>query len=766
MHITYISSYVPRKCGIATYTRDLAVEAQTQGNQISIVALENPAILHKYRNPVEHLIHQHSKKDYLKTAGAINKSSTEMVHLQHEFGIFGGRDGNYILNLAKLLTKPLVVTFHTVLLTPTESQKKIIQELTRLSRKVIVMDQIGKKRLETVYGLNAQDVKIILHGAPIIAALSSKDSKKTIGYPDKFIMLANNLLSRNKGIEYAIEAVSRARKSIPNLLFLIVGETHPLVKTQEGESYRNELRAQVKKLGLEKNVIFKNKYVSQEQLKTILSAADVYITPYLDPQQISSGTLSYAIGAGKACIATGYVYAKEMLGQNKGIIVPFRNSDAIAAALIDLYTNPGKKLQLETNVSYAGKNMSWAKVSKKHLGVYKKVVNLQNALTKNASDFINLPTDISYVLNLTNKTGIIQHAIGQSPDLRYGYSTCDNARALIVASAMFKISQTNQSSKLIKIYANFLRLAQEPDGKFHTFLNSKKTWDDATGVTDGFGRAVWGLGFHLYANKDHASSKSVQGLFEKAMIQMPKIIDLRTSAYSILGLYYYILAYAGQEKITKPALKHLNKLAQYLKVAYDKNHQANWEWFEEKVTYDNFRLPQALFAVFLITKENIFRDIAKSSLKFITECNFDNKAGYYDFIGQDGWHSKTGQKANYDQQPLEASGAVDANIFASLALDDKEYLEDGNLAFEWFFGNNRNHRAIYDKNSKGVFDSLTLRGVNINQGAESIVCFLISSLSLGENQLNKTHVTEKLLPESQDSFFIQSNPSFLSLNET
>jgi len=733
MHITYISSYVPRKCGIATYTRDLAEESEKSGNEISVVAMENLVIPNTYSKPVARTISQHNKSDYTRAAASINKSSTEIVHLQHEFGLFGGEGGNYILLLAKKLIKPLTVTFHTVLLTPSETQKKIIQELSRLSRRIIVMDEIGKERLVSVYGLNLEDITVIVHGAPIIDKADAQGSKKSIGYPDKFILLANNLLSRNKGIEYGIEAVSKAVKKIPNLLFLVVGETHPLVKTEEGESYREELAEQVKNLGIEENVVFRNEYVSKEELKTILSAADIYITPYLDPQQITSGTLSYAIGAGKACIATEYIYAKQILKNSKGVLVPFRDSDSIAAALIELFENPQKKLAIETRVGLLSQEMSWFKVAEKHHEVYKKIALAENDVHIRTADFIDSPADIDYLVHLTNKIGVVQHANKLFPDLRHGYSTCDNARALIVASHMYKKYGNGEFANLIKVYADFLKLAQEQDGKFHTFLNAKKKWDDQAGVTDGYARAVWGLGFHLYKNPEHSSFKEVRNLFEKAMEQMPNIIDLRTAAYSILGLYYYIKAVKNEKIAVRLATKHLKKLAEFLKKAYDENKQQDWNWFEEVVTYDNFRLPQSLFAVYLITKQEIFKEIAKDSLKFITACNYDEENDYYDFIGQDGWHSKTGKKAEYDQQPLEAAGVVDANIFANQALKESKYVEEANRAFEWFFGNNRNHRSVYDSTSKGVADGLTLRGVNANQGAESIICFLISSLALSES---------------------------------
>ncbi len=768
MNITFVSSYVPRKCGIATYTRDLVTEVLAQGNLVSVIAMENPAILNSYSSPVEHVINQNSKKDYVRLAQKVNTDSTDLVHIQHEFGLFGGRDGDYLLSFARTLIKPMMVTFHTVLLTPTKSQKYIITELARLAKKVIVMDKIAKDRLVSVYGLNLSDITIILHGAPLVVKTNNHEAKKSLHLADAFIMLANNLLSRNKGIEYGIEAVAKAIKHIPNLIFLVVGETHPLVKNGEGESYRTELKSLVKKLGLEKSVIFVNEYVSLDLLKTYLSAADVYITPYLDPQQTSSGTLSYAIGAGKVCIATEYVYAKEMLANNKGIIVPFRDSDSIAAALRDIYDHPQKKHQLEINTSVVSKDMSWSSVAKIHLNLYKKAITEENSIQTRMQSFIKLPVNISYLTHLTDAIGIVQHAKNTFPDLKHGYSTDDNARALIVVSQIFKNHHSDELTRLIKIYAEFLNSAQERNGQFHTFLTSKPNWSDQAGVTDAYGRALWGLGFHLYANKNHTSSKTIRAFFETSLPQLANVLDLRTAAYAILGLYYYLLA-AEDEKtaLTQTAVKHLKRLTNFLKDCYQKNHHGDWDWFESVITYDNFRLPQALFAAFLISKDPTTLEIAKASLKFITGCNFDQKRGYFDFIGQDGWYHKGQVKAGYDQQPLEAAGAVEAHLFAAKALQDLSYTDQGRLAFEWFFGRNRNRKSIYDENSRGVFDGLTPRGVNDNQGAESVVCFLIAALALQEsnqsiiqsgNKLSSVHLPEKLLEkvllQNQSGFYL------------
>lgn len=735
MRITYISSFVPRKCGIATYTRDLSAEVAKQHNTISIVAMENSLLPQEYSKPVEKIIRQEKLTDYEKLANSINGDSSEIVHLQHEFGLFGGDDGEYILGFATLLKKPLVVTFHTVLLTPTDRQKYIVQELSRLSRFTIVMDEVAKNRLEQVYGLNPNDSVFILHGAPVIS-MKKFDAKKIIDYSDSFILLANNLLSGSKGMEYAIEAVSEAAKSIPNLKFLIVGETHPLVKATEGESYREELMELVKKLQIEKNVVFINEYVPLEKLQLFLAASDVYITPYLDPQQITSGTLSYAIGAGKACIATEYVYAKAMLAKGRGTLVPFRDSEAISQALVDLYRNPKKLHKLEMSITTLRKDMRWSRVAEKHIKLYEKI--LEQADTKAlAESFITKPLDISYLARLTDAVGVIQHTHHAIPDRKFGYSTDDNARALIVVSELYKHNKSSETLKLVELYISYLTFAQETNGTFHTFLNFNGSWDDATDVTDPYGKAMWALGINLYFNESSRLAQSVHSIFVRNLSQMENIRDLRTAAYTMLGLYYYVLTYETKTDAAGLAKEHMKKLANFLVKAYEKNCSTTWNWFEDSVTYDNFRLPQALFAAYIITGSEKYKQVATVTLNFITECNFDKKNGYFDFIGQDGWYGKGKVKANYDQQPLEAAAAVDAYLFASKALHKKMYYNQARLAFEWFFGNNRNRRFIYDENTKGVYDGLTLRGVNQNEGAESIVCFLMSCLSL-QNFLKKS----------------------------
>ncbi len=730
MKIAFISSYVPRKCGIATYTKDLAEELKNQKLEVQISAMENEIRHDGYPPQVKSLINQEEILDYRKTASTLNEDSVDIVHIQHEFGLFGGESGEYILELARLLTKPIIVTFHTVLLLPTDKQKWIIQELARISKCVIVMEAIAQDRLENIYGINPHDIHIIFHGVPEVSSISKEEAKVSIGYKNSFLMIATNLISRNKGLEYAIQALPEVIKDIPNLKFLIIGETHPIVKKNEGEGYRTELEALVKKYKLQKNVKFINRYVTLEELKIFLAASDICITPYLDPQQITSGVLAYAVGAGKACISTPYIYAQHLLRQGRGIIVPFEDSSAIAAAILSIWNSPKKTALMEKRAYRLGKQMRWSYVVEKHIKLYKTTLKLNIDISKKAKIFLTAKQNLLHLESLTDHVGILQHAHYTIPESRFGYSTDDNARALIVVSDLYGKQRSQKTLELMKAYISFLRLAQESNGRYHTFLNFQRTWIDAEEISDPFGKALWALGSHLYACPNSPFFQSVHSMFKVSLLHLEFVHDVRTAAYSILGLYYYAKAFEGKKDTAAYALESIHKLSSFILMHFDNYKDENWVWFEEKISYDNFRIPQALLAAYLATGEQIYKKVGLKALAFIEECNYDEDKDYFDFIGQNGWYLKNSTKAAYDQQPIEAAAAIGAYIFAYDATKNRKYLNKATIAFEWFFGRNRNHKSMYDKKTGGVYDGLTPTGVNMNEGAESVVCFLIAWLSL------------------------------------
>jgi len=730
MKIVFVSSFVPRKCGIATYTHDLTEELIKIGNTVSIVELKNAVTPPKPHRLVGKRIDQNTKNQYKTTAQYLNTGDADLVHIQHEFDLFGGADGEYILELALALKKPLFVTFHTILETPTANQKYIIQELARMSRGVIVMEEIAKDRLIQTYGLNEWTISVIHHGVPDIDNVNREDARKILQLDKSFTLLVSNLISRNKGIEYAILAMPKVAAKIPNVKLLIVGETHPVVKLNEGESYRQELEKQVHDLNIERYVSFVNKYISLDKLKQYLASADICITPYLDPQQITSGTLSYAIGAGKASISTPYVYAKDILSEGKGIIVPFRNDQAIADAVVDLYLNKNKRKSIEKKVHALRQKMLWEKVAINHSQLYKITLAKYAQKLSFVPALIREKVPLEHLEFLTDYVGILQHTFYALPERIFGYSTDDNARALVVIAMLLHKRKSKKLVNLLTTYSGFLRLAQEESGRFHTFLNFQRVWVDTDTVADPYGKSMWAIGIALYLLSRSSLTKTLDAMFNLSLQQTDNIKDLRTAANTILGLFYYIRAYKGKKDAALVAQEKLKKLADFLLFHYTKHSEPTWQWFENTMTYDNFRIPLALFASYLVTSKKAYLDIAEKSLAFVKKCNFNSDFGYFDFVGQQGWHAKHTKKATFDQQPLEAAGAVEAYTFAYLVTKKKEYLLDAHLAFEWFFGKNRNNRVLYNAETKGVYDGLTPTGVNENQGAESVVCFLIAWLSL------------------------------------
>ncbi len=730
LRITFISTYPPRKCGIATYTRDLVEQLQKQNNSVEIIALNNKKEGFNYPSIVTSTIEKDNRKDYLVTAKRINASDMDIVHIQHEYGIFGGSDGEYILDFARALKKPFVVTFHTTLKTPSQRQMFIIRELTRLSHGVITMKEIGKDRLTSIYGLNGRDISIIFHGVPDMDHLQKEEMKNKLGFSGRFILMTSNLISSNKGIEYAIQALPAIFKKIPQVLLLIVGETHPQVKEQEGEVYREALQKLVKQLGVEKHVRFVNQYLPIDTLKEYFASADVVITPYFDAEQITSGTLAYAIGAGKVCIATPFIYAKNMLKNNRGILVSFKDAGEIASEVLAIYAHPRKRKTLEKRAYTFGKQMRWPKIAKKHSVLYKSLLQKEQNREKVVMSYIKNPIDIAYLSAITNTIGILQHTHESIPDTRFGYSTDDNARALITVSALYKKNPSQQLLSLLKGYLGFLYFAQEENGKFHTFLGADNKWLDSETVNDAFGKAVWALGFFLYSCPDSPFAASANTMFRKTLVHLPFITSIRTVAFVMLGLYFYHAAFEDQKDTADIAYNLLKRLAGFLVEKYNQEKQNDWQWFEKTVTYDNFRLPQALFLAYLATKENKYKIIAEKTLAFLLDCNYDKERNFFDFIGQDGWFVKGKKKADFDQQPLEPAAAVNTLVLAYEVTQKKIYLDKAIESFAWFFGKNRNHITMINELTRGIYDGLTPVGVNENQGSESIICFLLAHIDL------------------------------------
>ena len=723
VNAVYISSYVPRKCGIATFTRDLtsAINLINPDSIASIAAMTRLKEGIKYPPEVKFKISQNNLESYLKAAEKINKSKIEIVSLQHEFGLFGGPYGSYILEFIKNLKKPLVITTHTVPDNPEKDYGLMLKEIIKYPQKIIVMMPESLIKLVKKYNCPAEKIEIIPHGVPDIPLEPTHKHKRKKLLQDRFILGNINLLSESKGLEYTLQAIAKVKSKIPNVLYLIIGQTHPVVLKEVGERYRNSLKEMIKDLDIEDNVRFINKYITLEELVDWLKVIDIYITPYLDPQQSASGALAYAIGAGKVCISTPYLYAKEVLAESRGILVPFRNSGAIASAIMQIYENPEKKAAIEKKSYQYGRFMTWSNVALHHLDLFNKVLD-QNANYKiideaknnqrNIKDFVLLKK----IRLLTSETGIYQHGKLGFADPFFGYAIEDQARALIVA-------EESGEHRLSNIYLDFVKKASEKSGlpahfyyeDTNEFSEFEKRKTDLSkdgsviinpNIQEAYGTVLWAL---LSTDK---KDKNVEAIVEKIKVDSAAWTSPRAASLALLGL-----AKASKPGSTEENLK--NKLFDLFK----QNASAKWMWFENYLTYANALMPWALWEIYLKRNCSKSFEIAKKSTDFLLrKCQVK---GIPAPIGNKGWHKKYAKKSLYDQQPVDAAYMVCMLEKAYAATSDLKYSTWACKWFNWFWGYNINTTSLIEKNG-ACYDALTASGKNLNQGAESNICFVMA----------------------------------------
>ncbi|OGC34893.1 hypothetical protein A2311_00300 [candidate division WOR-1 bacterium RIFOXYB2_FULL_48_7] len=732
LNIAFIGNYSPRICGIATFTTDLCEATANQlspRSNIFAVAVNDTSEGYNYPSKVEFTIQQTQQKDYFEAANFINASNADVACIQHEYGIYGGWDGIYILSLISTLNVPMVVVLHTVLKNPTPNQKKIIQEMAQRAKYLIVMSNLAVTLLQEVYSISEDKVRTIYHGTPDFTSLNNSRYKKHFQVEGKQTLLTFGLLSPNKGIETVIKAISKIIREFPQLVYVVLGKSHPKVLEEYGEKYRTSLIALVEELNLQEHVIFDNRFVSLEELYAWLMAADIYITPYLNEAQIVSGTLSYAIGAGNAIISTPYWYAKEMLADGRGQLINFGDSDALASSLHSLLADKTKLKTLREKTYKFGRQMRWEKVAAKYLEIFK-----QTALTTDkrylTPKFPPLllrepPFDLAHIKRLTDDTGLIQHAKYIVPDRHTGYCLDDNSRALIMCAWAFFLLHSEDAKKLISTYFSFTHYMQNPDGRFRNFMDYQRCFLDETGSDDACGRALWALGYIIWRPPRNAYRSLAYECFQKALPHVHGL-NLRGKALAMLGLVSYLRCYQGDESVTAK----LRECANYLLDLYKNVSDDNWQWFEDIICYDNGIMPMALFQTYSIIHEEKYLKIAKEALEFLENTITQN--GRLSIIGSRGWYKRGGIKAKYDQQPIDAAAMVLAYQSAYRVTKDREYLKKMRQAFGWFIGENDMGMSLYDHETKGCADGLMSEGVSLNQGAESTVSFLLALLAMVE----------------------------------
>lgn len=746
-NIAVIGGHLPRQCGVATFTTHLseALSDVFPKANVSVVAVNDTEEGYEYPPQVRFEMNQHDLESYLTAADFLNINHTDLVCLQHEYGIFGGEYGSHILRLLREVQTPVVTTLHTILREPDTGQREVLHALSDLSDRLIVMNQKGREFLIRNYNIPDQKIDIIPHGIPEIPFVDPNYYKDQFGVEDKLVLLTFGLLSPNKGIEYVIEALPVIVEKYPNVVYIILGATHPHVKRNDGETYRLKLQRLAKSLGVEKNVIFYNRFVGEEQLMEFISSADIYITPYLNKEQITSGTLAYACGAGKPVISTPYWHAGELLSEGKGILVPFKNAESIADEVIALLDNEPRRHAIRKKAYLESRRMVWHEVAKQYMEsfeaakhariIHPRVISITKTLEESSGELPELKFD--HLLRLTDDTGLYQHTKFAVPDYNHGYTTDDNARALYLTILLEQLGYARKNNLLNGLsyrYLAFINYAYNRNNRrFRNVMDFSRNWLDETGSDDCHGRVLWSLGTVLAYSSDKYLKGLAADLFDKSITEMREIRSIRAVAFALLGIHAYLKAYPGDN-----AVKTIrNILFKRLMQEYEVHGTEDWPWYEPVLAYSNAKLPQALMLSAWSRSDERVLKISLESLKWLMEQQTD-PAGHFVPIGSEGFYRKDGERARFDQQPIEAYCSTSACLEAYRITRDSFWLEEARSTFEWFLGRNDLGLPLYDPSSGGCMDGLHPERLNENQGAESTLAFLmaLAEMKLAERRFN------------------------------
>jgi glycosyltransferase involved in cell wall biosynthesis len=741
--IAVIGNYLPRQCGIATFTTDLcaAISAEYGNTQLMALPVNDTEQGYDYPQRVRWSLDQDSIRSYQEAAEFLNFNNIDMVCLQHEYGIFGGPAGSHILELLRGLKMPVVTTLHTVLREPNPDQLMVMEEIAELSDRLIVMSQLSSQFLQEIFKVPGSKVDMVPHGVPDLPFLDPNFYKDRFGVEGKAVLLTFGLLSPNKGIENVIQALPQILAKHKNVVYIVAGATHPHILRREGDKYREHLQALAKEVGVESNVLFHDRFVSPEEMVEFIGAADIYITPYRHEAQVVSGTLAYALGAGKAIISTPYWHAIELLDDRRGALVPFENPGAIAQKTIELLDTPAIRHAMRKRAYLFAREMVWKRVAQGYMESFARVRSdrMQCPQVQFSARTTHKPLDqlpelkLDHLRRLTDDTGMLQHAIFTTPNRAEGYTTDDNARALI-----FTVMQAQlDKDRLGKIdaatphssfqYLSFMEYAFNPvKGRFRNFLGYDRRWNETEGSEDCHGRALWGLGTVLGRSADEGLKRAAGRLFEFSSPAAMGLRSPRAWAYTLLGIQEYLNSYPGD----RDAQKVRSALAGRLLEMYESIRSPDWKWFENILAYGNARLPQALLLVGSACSDDRMVSAGLEALDWLTKTQHCETNRHFVPIGSQGFYPQGGEKARFDQQPIEAAGAVSACLQAYRVTGDSRWRSEAWSAFNWFLGDNDLQVPLYDSVTGGCRDGLHPDRANENQGAESTLSFLMALLEM------------------------------------
>ena len=740
-HIAFLGDYVPRRCGIATFTADIceAIASEFPEAQCIVGSVNDRPEGYDYPPRVRFEIAEKELDSYRRAAEFLNINNVEIVSLQHEFGIYGGAAGSYILEFLREVRMPVVTTLHTVLRDPNPDQRAVMEQLDALSQRFIVMAERGRHMLETVYGIAPEKIDLIPHGVIDMPFIDSNFFKDLFHVEGKTVLLTFGLLSPNKGIENVINAMPTILKQHPDVVYIVLGATHPHLIAAEGEAYREKLQQLACELGVADNVIFHNDFVTLEELKEFIGAADIYITPYLNEAQITSGTLAYTFGAGKALISTPYWHAQELLAQERGILVPFADSQAIADGVNHFLSNPTLMTAMRKRAWKAGREMIWPVVARRYMESFERAraslsvpsVEMAAARKVENANYPVPPLKLDHLFKMSDHTGIFQHAIYNVPNYHEAYCTDDNARAFIFTVLMQELNLMEPKlDRLASSYLAFLWYAFDANTcRFRNFMSHERKWLELQGSEDSHARALWAVGTALGRSQNEGHRNLCGLLFQRGLPPVVRFSSPRAWAFTLIAIHEYLRTFSGDRVVSQTRDVLTNMLVDLFRA----NSSPDWQWFERTVTYDNAKLSHAMILSGHWTGQTDILDIGLVSLRWLLEAQLA-EGGHFAPIGCNGFWVRGGEKARFDQQPLEAHAMVSACLEAFAVTRDEFWRKAARRCFEWFLGRNDLGQPLYDSTTGGCRDALLQDHLNQNQGAESSLAFYLSYAELTRSE--------------------------------
>ncbi len=737
--LAVIGDHLPRRCGIATFTSDLcdALEGEMPDEgHVEVVAMDDVPEGYKYPERVKFQVRDNVQADYLRAAEFVNVNHFDMAVMQHEYGIYGGASGSHILSLIKSLRMPVVSTLHTVLTEPSDEQRAIMVDLARYCERLVVMSDLARDILHDVYEIDKSKTAFIPHGIPDLPFSDTQFFKDQFNLLDNMVILTFGLLSPGKGIEHMIDAMPQVVDKHPEAVYIVLGATHPHVLREMGDAYRSGLQQRVNKLGMQDHVIFRNQFVESDTLCKYLCAADIYVTPYLDEAQITSGTLAYAMGSGTAVVSTPYWYANEMLADGRGRLTPFRDSEAMAAEINALLDDDTERLKVRRKAYEYTRAMVWKEVARSYFALADEVKHQLAGrphpvkITTPASPIVEqLPEiDVRHLETLTDDTGVLHHAIFATPDRSSGYAVTDNARALAAICRHHKMMRETSYMPLIQVYLSFLNHAFNGEEKrFRDVMTYDRRWKHEVGSEEAHAEALLSLGWTVR----HAPSTFLRDVASRLLGEAyPSAEDFQSPAawaFTLVGLHEYLAMYGGDSD----ARRLRNVLAERLQKRFEDNSDPDWPWFDGQVTATAAKMPHALLlAGQWIPNSEMFESGIKSLGWLLDQQTAPG--GHLSLIGDTEWLVRNGERSRFDQRPCAAMHLAEACAEAFRATADQQWLEGTRRCIEWFLGRNDLNAPVYDFRTAGCGDSLQMHGSNENQGAEATLAWLVTLMTMSE----------------------------------